>query len=342
MKKLILLGVFLLLVTGCAAMPVVQDLPPLPVFAPPAPVQWRTATVQRTDVILYSTIRPVFAAETRETLHFPQGGLEIEGIFISEWDEVVEGQIIASLKNPELEETLEELRILQERFALELQQLNDRHHHSLRMAELTETPIDDTGYNIQREVLQERLHLLSLEHAYFSAEFEDLIVRAPINGIARNVMSMVEGQRSNTAGVVAIIMDMNDAFFRIRHQQAAHVEPGQIFEMALDNFDFTFEVRAVIPESVTSLNPAWVWFEPVEDYTALFDTNTVGSITFIFEEAFDVIAVSHHAIHRAGDQYFVFVLEDGVRSVRYVELGLRTPFLIEVTKGLDAGELVVI
>ena len=62
----------------------------------------------------------------------------------------------------------------------------------------------------------------------------------------------------------------------------------------------------------------------------------------ILAEADNIINVPRAALFRDGERWAVFVAEDDVAVLRFVELGLANPFSAEITSGLEVGEQVVL
>jgi HlyD family secretion protein len=62
----------------------------------------------------------------------------------------------------------------------------------------------------------------------------------------------------------------------------------------------------------------------------------------ILAEADDVITVPRAALFRDGNQWAVFVAENGAAVLRIVKLGLANAFAAEITAGLEIGEKVVL
>ena len=72
-----------------------------------------------------------------------------------------------------------------------------------------------------------------------------------------------------------------------------------------------------------------------------FTTSCVGNIHVVLDTAPEVLVVPSRVIHRYEDRTFVFVLEDGLRSLRDVEVGLVGNVYVESISGLEAGEQVI-
>jgi macrolide-specific efflux system membrane fusion protein len=61
----------------------------------------------------------------------------------------------------------------------------------------------------------------------------------------------------------------------------------------------------------------------------------------VLEEAEDVLYVPFNTVKKANNRVFVYVLEDGVRMIRDIEIGLEGNMLTEIVSGLFEGEIVI-
>jgi RND family efflux transporter MFP subunit len=66
-----------------------------------------------------------------------------------------------------------------------------------------------------------------------------------------------------------------------------------------------------------------------------------GTATIVLETRDDVLAVPVQAVAGQGTKPMVFVVKNGVLEERGVRLGLETPNLVEISSGVDEGDLVV-
>jgi len=83
-------------------------------------------------------------------------------------------------------------------------------------------------------------------------------------------------------------------------------------------------------------------FLVVEDETAAIGGRSFLQLRVVLDEAVDVISLPHTAVNTVGERSFIFVMEDGVRTIREVELGLVGNLGVEIVSGVVEGEIVVI
>jgi hypothetical protein len=130
--------------SGCFALPVEEEYRPIAFFSLREPPPWRTVEVTYGDVELLTTITARHQPAKEEVVRFPVAGALITGIYVNVGDEVKEGDIIASLDRSSVAGDLIRLQRDESRLLLRIEQLNERHEHTLWMAETSDIPVDDS------------------------------------------------------------------------------------------------------------------------------------------------------------------------------------------------------
>jgi membrane fusion protein, macrolide-specific efflux system len=65
-------------------------------------------------------------------------------------------------------------------------------------------------------------------------------------------------------------------------------------------------------------------------------------VTYVQDKRENALVLARSQVNLIGGQYYVYVLENGVRVERFVEVGLMTDTEVEIIKGLSAGDLIII
>ncbi|MCL2216462.1 MAG: biotin/lipoyl-binding protein [Defluviitaleaceae bacterium] len=348
-KKFLALICFLILLTGCAMLPVEEALPP-PVFyievlefSP-----WSTAPAGRGDVELTAGFSMQNLLLAYESVFFSVAGLPVANIFVSVGDEVRPGDIIARLYQEGLDEQLEEMNREAAVLNLALSQNAALRENSRRMAEATGIPMDDSRYGAQREELQGQLGVVQAVLAYLNRQDETLNARAETAGTVRQVMELTEDLTSTLSGRVATISSQEEYIFRANHIAAAAMLPGDRLEMMVLQGDgrHTVILEKLDPDAtdfeLPVLGPTQALFVVVGGDPVVFLPNTTGAVTNIYAEARDVIKIPRRAVNTVGERTFVYVLENDMRRLRWVETGVADHNYIEIVSGLEEGELIVL
>jgi multidrug efflux pump subunit AcrA (membrane-fusion protein) len=340
--KLFILLLMAGFLSGCFAFPAEESQMPPAFFALPEPPPWRTVEVARGNVELFSTISASHHPAQEEILNFPVQGALITGVYVNVGDEVSRGDVIASLDRSGLANDLERMNREEARLVLRIEQLLERHAHTLWMAEVSGVPVDDSFYITQQQDLQEDLHMIRLELDYIRRQYENRLVRATIDGVVTNAMTFAERQWTSNNHYIATIADHSLSFFVVSVREAQVIQIGERFEM--DVAGNLFWVEVVDPKEYGIIRPETSWVEAilVVDGPATFAPRTVGRIHAVFATAWDVLYVPLQSVHTVNDKYYVYVIEDGLRRLREVEIGLEGTRFTEITKGLELGEVVVL
>jgi len=330
----LLVGCFALPMEGSYIQPATFDLPDFPA--------WRTSEVRRGNVEVFSTLTARHDPALEERLFFPVAGVLITGVYVSVRDEVREGDIIASLDRSGVADDLERMQREEQRMRLRIAQLDERHAHTLWMAEMSGVPVDDSFYINQRRDLVEDLGRLRLELEYLQRQYESRLVRATKDGTISSAIIFTERTTSGTTDPVAIIADQHITFFVVTASEARYLRPGDQFELSMTGTYFPVEV--IDPEEWGIERPEVAWDEALLVLIdgGLFMPRAIGHIRAVFEAVYDVLYLPNVAIHRVDDREFVYVLEEnGLRRIRDVQTGLVGSTHTEVISGLVEGEVVV-
>lgn len=351
MKKLTFFYIFLLpfILVGCALLP---EEPPA--LAPPRPfiVQehtFNTASVTRGDILIGTNPFAIYMPARVVNISFSAGGIPIEGIFVSVGDEVSEGDIIAALYIPEIQHENDELVARHEELSFELGLLNQRLALARRLAEASGEILDEASFIASRNSLMAEFELVDnlLEHVAYLNDARYL--RSTADGLITHVVPFSEGMIANTRVPIATISNQAFSAFVVQGPSAELMNPGDRFEMILvseiylmevidpDDFDFIRAARPasdgdeVIPEA----------FLVFVDLPPEHGVVTQGRIIMPLQEIHDVLHIPSRALHRFEERAFVYVLEDGLRTIRDVVAGIEGNEHVEIISGLEEGELVI-
>ena len=170
---------------------------------------------------------------------------------------------------------------------------------------------------------------------------------APITGTIMSLDFNV-GDTVSSASTVVTISDLTQPCLEIFLEESdwgniqLNYEVDVTFDILPDT-TFSGKIVQVNPglynENNTSVVRAVV---KIEDVNGSFNMplGSTASVEVIGGRAENAVLIPVEALHKAGDQYAVFVMENGELRLRLVEVGIQNAQYAEIISGLEAGDVV--
>jgi multidrug efflux pump subunit AcrA (membrane-fusion protein) len=341
MKKLLTFVPLLLLLSSCfILLPQEEPLLPPSIMAVPDPVTFRTVTVSQGDVTLFRDIITSNVAAQEESLSFPIGNLQIKNVYPFVGDIVQAGDIVAELDREDIEAAMDQARRSEEWLRLRLRQLNENHELALRRAAVTGNPVDAAAFIDQRNRLNNQLEMIRIDMEYLREQDDRRVLRAGIDGIVTHVIRFREGDTARADQRVLTISDQTRSIFMARGAEAQQLVIGERYEMVINREPYWVVVADPAELGVLRAD-ANEMYMIVEDDTA-FASNASGVLHFVMDKRDDTLFIPATAVRKVGDRVFVYVLEDGMRTLREITLGLEGNIRSEILHGLSLGEVIIL
>lgn len=205
-----------------------------------------------------------------------------------------------------------------------------------------EVPEDATGSGLT-ELEQAQADVAAAE-----ADVEGTKLYAPIAGTVMSIDTTV-GDTASTGTSVISLADLTQPRLDLYLDESdwGNVKVGYEVEAIFDILPektFSGQVVQVDPGLYTSNGStavhAVVELSVIDPATFNLPLSTTASVDVIGGRAENAILVPIEALHQAGDQYTLFVVENGTPILRVVEVGLQDSLYAQITSGLEAGEVV--
>jgi len=180
------------------------------------------------------------------------------------------------------------------------------------------------------------------------ADLDGTRLVAPISGTIMSIDISI-GDSVSSGSVVVTIADLSQPFLEVYLDESdwASVVAGYETEVIFDILpDKTYSgvVTQVDPglysSNNTSVVRALVQLTEVNVDDFNLPLGTTASVDVIGGRAENAVLIPIEALHQAGDQYAVFVLENGEPRLRVVQVGIQDLLYAEIISGIEAGETV--
>ncbi len=186
---------------------------------------------------------------------------------------------------------------------------------------------------------------LDLEAA--QAELDDTRLYAPTAGTIMSI-NMSVGDTVSSSNTVITLADLSQPMLEVYLDESdwVNIAVGYPVEVTFDILPeevFTGKVTQVDPGLYTSGNTSVIRaLVKLDDISNSFNLplGTSASVDVIAGRAENAILVPVEALRQAGDQYAVFVMENGELKLRVVEIGIQDLLYAEIISGLQPGDVV--
>ncbi len=349
----ILAGGMLFLSAGCNQQRVEETLPTL--VPEEEEEAYPTATVEYGDVVKHIKVRCSYESTDRQELSFSIDNQLIERVEVKMGDYVSAGQLLAALDVANLEETIAVMEHQIQGMLLRKSQTEEMRAFELSSAERLYTytnmtqqdrvDLQEKKDNIMeqyRSTLQDMTDQITLQQKRLEKYREELAagcLYAQIDGEITYIDSNMKDTYSVKDRVVVTVSNLDEYYFI-----ADDLEYAECFKDGVTvNVDYKDGSERCVSQVVPAKMDSWeeeMYFKPVgEEFIA---SKTKGTITMELARRDHVLCIPVDGVHESDKGLFVYLEKDGLLEMRYVTVGLEGDTTIEITEGLEQGEIIAL
>ena len=273
----------------------------------------------------------------------------VSKLYVNVGDVVKTGDLLASLNDADLRARVDVLRAQLQSVVAEREYAANELASTERLTGLvSQLDLDRLRRNLRMKDADVDRARASLADAQISLAYA--VIRAPVAGTIASV-STYEGETiaaSLAAPTFVTIVDLDrlevQAF--VDENDIGRVRVGQRVSLRVDAFpgrDLDGVVRSIYPKAQLVNNVVnYVVIIDIPDRRGLpLRPEMTVHASFVLEERANVIAIPRSAILRERGQDMVIVKSGADWTPRAVRIGLQTPRSVEVTSGLQDGDVIV-
>lgn len=316
------------LFSGCYLLPQEEETLEVPLLVAKE-VVYKTYEAKRGDIISYVTAQGKFISASQADCFFEYKGGRLRVINVSYGQEVKEGDIIAELDT----DTLKREKTIQ--------------YYNMQKAKLKYNHLKDTGASSYEISMADYDYKIARSNYYAVVdELEKSILYAPMDGIVSYIAKIYPGDSISAYTDLVRIIDPSLIQLVIEGDTAKKFKTGMEVEVTIDKEVYQGTVIQS-PEDIPAI-PADGDTTPralieVTGYTP--EEKSIGksaSIKFVEQYKEDVIVIPKSLVNDYMGRTYVKVLVDGEKIEVDVEKGMTTSTEVEIVKGLNEGDKVII
>ncbi len=316
--------------------------------------------VEYTDVVKTQSVSVRYRASVTVDLSFDVERVKIDSVLVTNGEAVKRGQLLISLvSNTDIEAERENILYEIERLELLKAKTLDQKEYDITLARFNIAVDGKLSVREKEEKEKEALEEIDKKYYYTLQGYDDDIaikylelqyleqsnadhnIYAPMDGIVEYLREGLEGTTSVIGKTVITLKDPDDMYFFASDPLAATYLEGMESVLITPNSSSGIQYEAVpeVLEDGSGLKFILIGDSAMESIAE----GTNGYITVELGRRENVLSVPKAAVHRAGDQTYVYVVdEDGYRRYREVVIGLEGDSRTEIISGLEAGERVAV
>lgn len=335
------------MLAGCGLLPEEEAAPTPPVIRSYEKTEYKLAATERGDIVQREKATFKYAPARKEALSFPVDGAMLAGVYASIGETVEEGTLIAELDDGGLSERadmqrerISELKSsvdsLKRDLELELRAIDIRIAADPENAQLRAMRKSTSErYAADIDAAELRLSAARSKLSELESDIAERKMYAPFDGTITFIKSFGADSYRSTAGETFVtISDKTMLTFTAEGSAAvALFEVGNRVELLVGDEAYPAEIVAKTEQSVT--------LEPDEHIPGVGE-GSYGNVYVVTGAVYDVLRVPSGAIKKANGQPIVYILSDGVRTLREVEVGFSADGYTEIVSGLSEGEQVIV
>ena len=335
MKKIILFAVVTAVMvscfSGCYLLPK-EEAPLEPPLAKPEEVEYKTYNVELGDIKRETIIQGRFRPSTEVTLSFEDRGGILLTANTKYGQEVKEGDLLFELDTEGMEMELAVAALNLEKTELYYKRVKSR-----------------TSSSYERRMAEIDMEIKQIAYDKIAAEIEQSKIYAPMDGIVTYMSSAEVGEYVEAKKVVAKVSSMDELRLMVEGNDALLLNFGDTvyISVTIDREKYELEGEVVLSPLEMPENSR----EDFEESTSIievkdFDTskaniNQTARITIVEESAENVIVIYRKLVKNYFGRTFVYVLEDGIKVERDVDVGITNTVMAEIREGLKVGDQII-
>lgn len=329
--SLILLTVMISsLLSGCYFFPKEEEVlaPPIKV---PDKVTYETITVEKGTI--ENTIRcpGTFVSVSQKDLFYKERGGRLEEVFVNLGDNVKKGDLIAQL---ETDTILNDIK---------LQELELKKAQIAYDSEKTRLDIEG-GSKTALELAELNLQASQIRLDDLKTQLDHTRLVSPIDGEIVYITDVRLGEYINAHQTVVRVADTTKLQLKYSQDKIASFDLGMKASVEIDNKQYVGEVVMTpgnLPSDADEAARKSVMLA-VENLPSDVQIGNTATISLTLEKQDNVIVLPKQVINNFVGRKFVNILKNDIREERDVELGIQTDTEVEVIKGLEVGELIIV
>lgn len=314
--------------TGCYFFPKEEEVLAPPIKAP-ARITYETVEVKRGNIENVIMCTGNFVSVSQKDLYFVKTD-RLKDIYVTSGKEVKKGELLAELDTDAIlnEIEMQEIALKRSQILYEDAKLNYEIMGGSRTSlDLAELDLETNRIKLER----------------LRDELEKSRIVSPIDGIVVYIAGIKQGDYVNAYQTVIRVADPTQLQLRYSGDRVSVFRLGMEVTVEIERKEYEAEIVMTPMEAPADADEQVKQSVQIKVF-GLPEGIRMGypaTIKLTLEKREDVIVIPKLLVNSFANRKFVNVLKDDIREERDIEVGIQTSTEVEVIKGLQEGELLI-
>ena len=314
--SVISLTLLLFILAGCVLFPKEEEVlaPPL---MKPVEVSYSTVKAKREDIVKTIQGSASFVSTESKYVYFSARGGRLKAIYVKQGDKVKKGDLLAELYTDEVESQIKQQELL------------------LRKAQITYEQMKESGadkYELEKAYIDSKIAELQLK---------ELKKQGTVTYVDTNIGP---GDNVDAFQNLVRIANPKDLYLAYSGTDLSSFPMGAKVDVTIGDKGYQGQViltPANVPSDAEESLKEQIGIS-IKDLPKDVEMGDNAKIALILDESKDAIVLPRQAVRNYMGRKYVNILEDGLNNERDVETGIETATEVEVRKGVEEGEEIIL
>lgn len=332
-KRTAVLLMMSLALSGCALLPVEQEVlqPPL---VEPAQEQFDAVKAGKGDIQTALRGTANFVSASAANLSFKESGGRLKAIPVTQGQEVKAGDLVAEIETGDLE------------YQISLQKINVE-KMQLLLSQAIKSSASDTDLQLRKlDLKREQMSLDDMTNRLGKSR-----LYSPISGVVTFVEKMNAGDYVNAYQNIVSVADPSQlqlTYVASESKELTQVKAGMPVKLKYRGAEYTGKVVQspsnvpIAADAAKAESNAVTIYMTIDNAPADSKVGDSAEMTIDLQKRQNVIVLPRSAIRSYMNRYYVQVADGDRRKEVDVEVGLMTATDVEIVKGVEEGQQIIL
>lgn len=316
---ILIMSTFILTFSGCNLLPKEDEVEAFN-FISNTNVEYEYARLKKGDLTSSIFGKLNFLSPKFKNCCYDYGGMAVKEVYVNKGDRVKKGDVLLKFDFGDIENEVTEQEIKLD--------IANNEYNSLKNS--------GNDNDIKKSLLILERERCKLD--FLRSKIKKSVMVSPMDGIIIYSSNPMQGEITRAGMTVFEISDTEQIGMVFESADVVNFLPNEKVEFIYKNEKYTGKTGRLYSDEIIG---AGIWLYMDKNPDDIECGNSVEVFLTVIHKK-DVLMIPLKGIRVKGGRHYVIIMEDGKRTMRYVETGAKSDCFVEIIRGLREGEEIVL